>query len=285
MDEGTLIARLAALDPPSLEPTRRRAVADVPVRLRARTEIANGLDSRPHLRVRGSGLRPWGIAALVCVVALASFSLLSAPGQALTSWVGERLGLGEPGAMPALRQLRDAWTKGTAAEGRPAHVLAVGPVPGGGRYEFITYRPAESTGTRRGGWGDRPCFELDLTQRRNSFGADCGIFPEGPVLYAPGLAGNSAPGREIYLLSGRTAASIASVEVELNGTPIAVELVSIPKEFVERFRLGRPFKFFIAFLGGRVGGGTLTITARDDSGRVLATRQLDVFDPSRFLDR
>jgi len=284
MDDQTLAGRLAALQPPNLEQARERAVRGVP-RLALAAETAKTLPGGWFSRSRGIRGRHLA-AALALGLALVSFSLFTSPGQAMTSWVGERLGFGRPGDPPSLRQLRAGWTKGTVAEGQPAHVLAVGPAPGGGRYEFITYWPDEPKGVRQGHWNlEGPCFELDLTQKRSSYGGGCGVLPEGPHLATMGIAGGGMPGEEFHFLSGRTSMAVDSIEAELDGRPLDAELVPIPAELVERLHLGRPFEFFIGFLEGPVHGGTLVVTARDASGHVLARRQIGAPDLSGPLGR
>ncbi len=286
MNDEKLIARLGSLEPPSGELARERAVTNVPVRLAAIAETAKNLPEEGFLRSRGVRYgRTAAAAAAICLV-IAFFSLSTAPGRAVSNWVGERLGFGQPGSHPSLKQLRASWTRGTSAEGQPAYVLAVGPVPeggrpnGGGRYEFITYWPRQPDESRGGGhWDlDEPCFELDLTQQRSSYGGSCGVLPEGPDLYVDGLAGNAAPGHELLFLSGRTSDEVASVQANLDGNPIPVELVSIPAAYIDRFHIGRPFRFFVGFLDERLHGGNVTVTALDASGKVLARRQLEAPD-------
>jgi len=289
MDEGTLIARLTALEPPNLERTRERAVTNVPARLATIAETAKIIPQGGFLRSRGVRCGRIAAAGAAICFAIAFFSLFTAPGRAVSTWVGERLGLGQPGSHPSLKQLRAGWTRGTSAEGAPAYVLAVGPVPeggrtnGGGRYEFITYWPRDPQDKSIGGrhWElDKPCFELDLTQGRSSYGGSCGVLPEGPDLFVSGLAGNAAPGHELLFLSGRTSDEVASVQADLDGDPIPVELVPIPATYIERFHIGRPFKFFVGFLDGRLHGGDVTVTALDASGKVLSWRQLEAPDLS-----
>ena len=286
MTEEQIIVRLGALEPPGGKPARERAVKDVPARVVAIAEAAGTHPEEGSLRSRGVCRgRVAAVGAAACL-AIVFFSLFTAPGQAVTAWVGEHLGFGQPGGHPSLKQLRAGWTRGTSAEGRPAYVLAVGPVPergranGGGRYEFITYwprRPKESRGGGRWDLGE-PCFELDLTQVRSSYGGSCGVLPEGPNLFVDGLAGNAAPGDELLFLSGRTGDEVASVQADLDGDPIPVELVPIPATYIGRFHLGRPFKFFVGFLDGRLHGGDVTVTALDASGKVLARRRLEAPD-------
>lgn len=280
MDDAQLIRRLAALEPPQIEAARERAAEAVPPRVAAVAETAKIIPGGWFMRSREiRGLRLAAAALAICL-ALTSFALFTQPGHAVTSWVGERLGFGQPGEPPSLRQLRAGWTKGTAAEGQPAYVLAVGPVPGGGRYEFITYWPEQPEGVGRpGAWKlDGPCFELDLTQMRSSYGEGCGVLPEGPHLAALGLGGGGMPGEELHHFAGRTSMAVEEIEAELGGRPLEAELVPIPAEFVERFRLERRFKFFIGFLEGAVRGGALTITARDGAGEVLARKRIEVID-------
>jgi hypothetical protein len=220
---------------------------------------------------------------LAACLALACFGAFTSPGRAMTSWVGDRLGFGQPGGHPSLRQLRAGWTRGTSAEGQPAYVLAVGPVPrdgkanGGGRYELITYWPQQPRDSRGGGRWElgKPCFELDLTQARSSYGGSCGVLPEGPDLFVSGVAGNAAPGDELFSVIGQAGDAVASVHADLNGNRIPIELVPIPANYVERFHLGRTFKFFVGFLEGRLRGGTITVAALDASGKVLARRRLE----------
>ncbi|HEX8050643.1 MAG TPA: hypothetical protein VF504_04180, partial [Solirubrobacterales bacterium] len=73
--------------------------------------------------------------------------------------------------------------------------------------------------------------------------------------------------------SGRVSADIESVEVSFEGKPVAVELAPIPENLIERFRIRRPFKFFIAFFEGVRDGGIVTVTARDEDGRAVAQRR------------
>ncbi|MBN9622137.1 MAG: hypothetical protein J0H06_04140, partial [Actinobacteria bacterium] len=76
---------------------------------------------------------------------------------------------------------------------------------------------------------------------------------------------------------GQASMAVASLEARLDGRPIAVELVPIPAELVDRFHFGRRFRFFIVFMHGDQGGGTLSITARDAGGKVLARRKFEMY--------
>jgi len=228
--------------------------------------------ARPTLRLAAT-------IVAICLV-LASLTLFTAPGRAVTSWVGDRLGLGEPGGHPTLHVIRARAGVGTSSEGRPAWVLAVGPAPHDGRYELITYWPRTPRrhlkNQGHGHWTlGKPCFELDLTQERQTIGQDCGTFPEGPDLYlTPGAVSRSGFGRSSYLyFDGRVSTRAAKVEAEVDGRPVPLELKTIPASFVRRFRLEEPFSFFIAFLSTTMReGGKLTVTARRPDGTVLERR-------------
>lgn len=262
MDEATVIRRLEALEPPDLRAARQRAATVAAARVGTRASA-----HRPPLSRRAVA-----IASTLCAF-LVAFSLLTTPGQAVTSWVGNRLGLGQPGEHPTLRQLRHSWSAGTAAQGQPAYVLATGPAPRGTRYEFITYEPKAPPGKH---WDVKgPCFELDLTQARSMTTGGCGVFPEGPDLFAT-YGGNGAPGQELLEASGRASMAVASVDVTLGNRKIPAELTTIPAGLVSRLQLPQRFKFFVAFLPGKLSGGTLTVKARDAKGHLVAERQLEV---------
>jgi hypothetical protein len=201
--------------------------------------------------------------------------------------VGDRIGLGEPGGHPTLHVMRARSDRGTSAEGRPAWVLAVGPAPHRQRYEFITYWPSEPKhrlhGSGKGGhWLlGRPCFELDLTQVRSTYGENCGVFPEAPDLYLS-WGGNLAPGfgrSSLLFFTGRVTSRASSLEATIGGRPIPVEVKPIPAALIHRFRLEEPFNFFISFLPTSIrNGGELVVTARDADGKVLARQSQELPD-------
>ncbi|MBS1879579.1 MAG: hypothetical protein JST31_08710 [Actinobacteria bacterium] len=250
------------LEPGGAPPSRRRGRA-----ARRRSIIAS-----PTPRIAAI--------AVVIGVVLASLTLLTAPGRAVTSWVGDRLGLGEPGGHPTLHVMRARASVGTSAEGQPAWVLAVGPAPHGGRYELVTYWPGTpKRHLKNQGHGHwllgRPCFELDLTQERQTIGQDCGTLSQGPDLYLTlGAVSSSGFDRSSYLFfDGRVSARAAKVEAEVDGRPVPLDVKPIPEALVRRFRLEQPFSFFIAFLPPILReGGRLTVTARRADGSVLARR-------------
>lgn len=270
MDEIALTRRLALLEPPGIDAARTRAALAVTSRV---------LTARTVQRPRAAAERI-RIAATVAAIVLgaATFALFTAPGKAVTSWAGERLGFGEPGGPPTLEDLRESWLRGTVADGRPAYVLAVGPAPHDGRYEFVAYRPA---GAQQGSVAadEAPCFEVDLPQERSSTGQGCGILPEGGSLFLNGVGGGSSrSGGTVFYGAGRVGPEVASVEASVNGNQVEVDLVPIPAAFGEPLGVG-PFGFFIAFLDDVSGGGTLDVTARDESGAEVGHATADVPEP------
>ncbi len=262
MDEITLIDRLGALQPPEPELAKSRALAAVPARVQA---ARAGRDDRTR--------RFWprlATVAAVGLVVLVSCSLLTSPGKAFTTWVGDRLGLGEPGGPPALESLHRHAMMGTSGEGQPAYVLLRGPGPLGGHYEFITYRTPPETGGQSP-TDDTRCFQLEFPEAGNLFQAGCGLPPADDGLLFEGVGGNSAPGRSYQFASGRVSENVASVEFEVDGRTFPVELRSVPADLIERFDFPRSFKFFIVFLDRDLRAGKVTVTARDAAGDQVAS--------------
>lgn len=266
MDEGTLIRRLESLEPPQAEPSRERATRAVRARQRARAASA------PRRRFAHSGLRP-GVALVAICAALAAGAVFTTPGQAVTSWIGDRLGFGEPGGPPTLRDLRAFATRGSAAEGQPAYVLLRGPAADVGHYELITYRAKDEPGKDWPADGAR-CFELNFPEARSLYAPSCGLPPAREGLLFEGLGGSSGSEMAFQYASGRVSDDIETVEVSFNGKSVPVELTPIPDDLIERFRIRRPFKFFIAFLEDFRRGGIVVVTARDASGRTVVRRKL-----------
>jgi hypothetical protein len=261
MDEASLDRQLSALEPAEIDAARRRAAA----------AVADGVEAANRSEGRRPRLRTGGVAAALCA-GLIAFAVLTAPGQAVTAWAGERLGIGEPGGPPSLDELRASWNQGTAADGQPAYIVAAGPAPHAGNYEFITYQAKESQNS--GPLSGEPCFELNLIQERSSTGQGCGVFPEGATLYSNGFGGGfGRSGEEVFYTSGRASADVEAIEVRFNDRPVDVELVSISPDLLDRLKIETPFKFFIAFLPDGARGGPLTISAHDQEGDLMAREE------------
>lgn len=241
--------------------------------------------SRPRCAHRPS-LRLATVLAAICV-ALASLSLFTAPGRAVSSWVGEQLGFGHPGGPPSLRDLRAFAAEGNDRQDSPAYVLLRGAAAGAGHYELVTFRMMDEPGKLWPGNGAR-CFELNLPEARALYAPSCGLPPARHGVRLDGPAGGSTrDGGYRLFASGRVSEDIATVEIEVNGEPIAVELRPIPEELIERFAIRRPFKFFFASLPGAEHGGLLTLTARDATGKPVAERRrrlIDVVQMEAIMD-
>lgn len=258
MDEATLTRRLRELAPPDPEGARERALAAA----RAAPSRSTARSPRPRTRL-----------ATLAFAAIAAAGFLTPPGQAVATWVAERIGIGEPGGEPTLRQLRQGWNRGTIADGVPAHVLARGPAPYG-HYEFITFR------SNRDG---AHCFEFNLPEMRNSGGGGCEPLParRGLALdVSLGVAGHPdlPPGESVQSVGGRVSADIATVEVRLDGRLAATRLTEIPAGLATRLGFERPFGFFVAFPEGAAGGGLIEVTARGANGAELAREVLSLPD-------
>lgn len=270
MDEATLIRRLERLEPPHVEPSRERAKRAIGGRLASGRLVPA---RRPGRRLGwAGGLRLAVGLAVVCTV-LAAGAIFTTPGQAVTAWVGERLGFGDPGGPPTLRDLRAFATQGSGAEGQPAYVLLRGPAGDVGHYELVTYRMKDEPGKLWPANGAR-CFELSFPEARSLYAPACGLPPAENGLRFEGLGGNWGPEMAFQSASGRVSEDIETVEVRFDGEPVPVELTPIPEHLIERFAIRRPFKFFIAFLEDFRQGGMVVVTARDAAGRATVQRKL-----------
>ncbi|MGH2974651.1 MAG: hypothetical protein ACRDLL_07275 [Solirubrobacterales bacterium] len=206
-------------------------------------------------------------------IALAAAALFTPPGQAVTSWVRDRLGVGRPGEHPTLRQLRAFSSAETAAEGQPAYVLVRGLAPHGDRYEFITYRSK---------YNHAHCFEVDLPKNRSLYGGGCGgtrtpgnlPSKNGVAIVAAG--GNSDIDQRLHFVSGRVSSDVDFVRVAISGHPTKVELKAPPRALLEELGFDHSFKVFIAFLYGAVEhGGTIEVSAVRHGAGVVGNAELN----------
>ncbi len=278
MADAGLERRLRRLSPANLDPARERA--KLAARVTMSTARANGqglarsaaarqarpaLFDAPHLAVLGA------LAALILVGLVAT-----PPGRAFTSWVGDRVGLGEPGGHPTLQGPRALAMPGQASG--TAYVLVRGRGPAG-LYEYVTYRSKAKRGD--GGSAGARCFELDLPSRKALQGAGCGLPSEsmGLKVDAPGGAGgNVSPEAEVRFVSGRVSEDVASVDVKLNGRSIPVDLRPVRGPLAHRVGLPHGFTVFAAFFSHAGHGGRVAVAARDRAGKVVAR------DSRRLLD-
>jgi hypothetical protein len=261
MIERSLTARLAHLEAPDAAAARSRAIRTVSQRVQERSAACSGGHRAFSPRL--------AFVLTLTLLAMVATSVFTAPGRAFTGWVGDRLGLGHPGGHPTLQHLRHFATHGTGAQGQPAYVLLRGPAPDNRHYELVTFRMRKEPGKAFPANGAR-CFEVDLPEARNLFSASCGLPPATDGLLLGAVGANSSPGTSFRFVSGMTSADVATVEVLSGGQSTEVSLRPIPTELVERLHIRRPFKFFIAFIGGAE--NSLKVIARDEASRVVATR-------------
>jgi hypothetical protein len=270
--DNALVRRLETLEPPSSEAPCERAKLAV----RAHLSTRAGHSLKPNL-LAPTSLR-LGVAILTLCAALSAAALFTSPGQAVSSWIGDRLGFGQPGGPPTLRDLRAFATEGSASEGQPAYVLLRRPAPGFGHYELITYRMKDEPGKLWPANGAR-CYELNFPEMRSIGGPRCGLpSTQNPLLF-DGVGSTFQLEREPLIhISGRVSDEVDSVEIEFQGSPVQVDLAPIPNELIEQFRIRRSFKFFLAFMRDAERGGPVTITARDAAGRPLDHRRTVIPD-------
>ncbi len=278
MDETTLIRGLESLRPPAVDGAEERCRA----RLR---EVA----ARPaRRRRRFLTAHPRLVASLCALAGVALFGTLTAPGQAVGTWVASQVGIGEPGGEPTLQTMRAKMQVGTGAAGRPTYVVASGPTPVGGHFELLTYSSREVAP----GAGLVQCFELNLTKLRALYGGSCefGIEKLGRTgdVRITSAGGGTSPHNYRSLLSivGVASADIETVAVNRGDRSLPTELQLVPAELARSLGFERPFKVYAAFdtrpLRGRgpveVRGfgadGTLLAHRRPEGSAMLASARL-----------
>jgi len=272
-----LTRRLGGLAAPDSEGARERAVAEIPGRIRA------ARSARARRRRQLAPRLAAGVIA-ICLV-LASLTLFTAPGRAVSSWVGDQLGFGRPGEHPTLRQIRHklVYAPGPAAStdgaGQAAYVLARGPMPHHAAWEFITFR-SNRTGVH--------CFEVEIAKLRQLSTAGCE--EEGSRLAAEDgmriadMSGNAAAGMKFQMLLGRISPDVDTVRIEFDGRRVPVQIVEPPASLFGELGFHHTFKVFAAFPLGTERGGTLTVTAIKDGAPVGHTEEIRLFD-QRIMDR
>lgn len=283
MDDSRLKRRLESLAPPNLDDARERAKLAARVKM-SRARVRDLSSTRPALarKARPGLFRTSHLAVMASLGVLALVGLIATPpGQAITSWIGDRVGLGQPGGHPSLKKLREHAFK--SEKGGTAHVLIRGHGPAG-PYEYITYLAHEGPKNKK---RLVRCFEIDLPKRRALQGGSCGL-PAGKMglkLDAPGSAGgNVGPEAEVHFATGRVSEDVASVDVELDGRSVPVQLRTVPAVLTESLGLPRPFKVFVAFFAHAAQGGRLTVIARDEAGVLVARASRDLPDTMALRD-
>jgi hypothetical protein len=284
-DTQQLDERLSALDPVD-RAAIDAAQADAQVLMR---RILNGEGPRDTRRPTPAVRRPWSFGlgrlaslAAALLVALVVAGIATTPGQAVTSWVGQRIGIastsgppaqaGRLGGQPSMQSLRAFAHQGASpAGGQPAVVVARGNLPFGRHYEVVAYRPKPSD---NGATAERVCFELDFPEVRSLGTAGCELPAKSTSLVFQEIGENASATRSFSYATGLVGADVAAVDVDAHGRAADVRLVRIPADLLERFGVHRPVKLFMAtFADGAE--GPVTVTARDAAGAQVDQDALD----------
>jgi hypothetical protein len=265
MDEQSLIARLTELQPPGLEEARTRG------QLAARVRFGN----RPPARPRAARVRRAALVGAVACAAIVLAGVVTQPGQGVASWVGERLGIGQPGGPPGLQDLREFALAPSGEADVPAYVIARGPVAvTGGHYEVVT-RVSRVERKR--------CYELQIVDPASLYGPSCITDPGPEGLVVDQLGANLAPEFEFQSVQGRVGEDVASVRVEFDGREIPVQVTDPDPELLEGLRIEPPVRFYFAAFDGFIAGGELSVEALDSDGQVLSTQTRHLFDQRQML--
>jgi hypothetical protein len=245
MTNDMLNERLRALDP----------VDRVVVGEKAQVLMREILEAEPSRPARRRRRLASSTAALV--LALAVGTIATTPGQAVTGWVGQRVGISSPTSdTPSLQPLRDFAHQGASpANGRPATVLARGSLPYGRHYELVAYRP-KSSGV---------CFELDFPEVRSIGTLGCALPASSTALAIQATGENATATQSFSYATGLAGADVAAVDVTAGGQPADVHVVRLPPDVLKAYGIDRPLKFYMAtFATGAA--GPVTVTARSADG-------------------
>jgi hypothetical protein len=270
--------RLKALDPADRE-AAEETQADTDLLMHSIMSQGRSARRSGVLRHLSGGFRlgRFAPAAVAFAVVLAVSAVVTTPGQAVSSWVGQRLGIeqsggetspriSEAGEQPSLESLREFGHQGSPAGGQPAVVVASGATPHGRHYELIAYRAKEAGA----GDGSEPiCFELDFPEARSIGTFTCEMPAPGSSLGYVEATESELPGSSFSYAAGLAGSNVAAVDLTLSGHPTEAQLVDIPPAVLETLGVSRRLKFFIAFFPAKT-GGSLEVTARDAGGSPLA---------------
>jgi hypothetical protein len=259
MNNDMLDDRLRALDPVD------RVVVGEKAQVLMR-EILEGEGPRRARPARGGRRLASSTAALV--LALAAGTIATTPGQAVTGWVGQRVGISSPGGdTPAMQPLRDFAHQGASpAGGQPATVLARGDLPYGRHYELVAYRPKPSAA---GATAPPVCFELDFPEVRSLGTAGCDVPTTSTALVVQTVGENASATQSFSYATGLVGDDVATVDVTVHGHAASVHLVRLPADVLKAYGIDAPMKFFIATFD-RDADGPVTATARNAGGAQLA---------------
>jgi hypothetical protein len=251
MNNDMLNERLRALDPVD------RIVVGEQAQVLMR-EILAGEGPRRARSPRHARLAP---SAAALVLALVVGGIATTPGQAVTSWVGQRVGISSPaGDTPTMQPLRDFAHQGASpAGGQPASVVARGDLPYGRHYELVAYRPKPSAAAQP------VCFELDFPEVRSIGTVGCALPASSTALAIQATGENATATQSFSYATGLAGDDVATVDVTVHGQPADVHLVRLPTDVLKAYGIDRPLKFYMATFATDA-GGPVTVTARSAGG-------------------
>lgn len=243
--EDDLLRRLEKVTPPDLEGARKRAVT------------AAWIQMSSNRAERSRAWRPVALASLA-LLAVLLLSTLTAPGQAVAEWVGQRFGIGEPGGQPTLVEFRERIESG----GETSTVIARGPLATGGHFEILTWAQTP---------GDLRCFGFDIPHLPSIISTcfDQNL-PPGSDLHVMSVAGNE----DGYLLVGRASPAVASVRVESQGAPLDAQLIKIDRSLLTRLGIDHPLRFIISEI--EPNSKVIDLTAKAVNGKTLTALSIPV---------
>lgn len=270
MIDRALEQRLEALAPSGMDEARGRAKVAARVLLSRTDPPMTAADLATPGRWRGSAVSRRLVVIATVAILVATGMSVTPQGHAVASWIGERIGLGEPGGPPSLSKLRTHAIPGQVPGS--AHVLLRGHGPAG-PYEYVAYRSE-----REGATGERDvlCFDLDVPRKNSLQGAGCGL-PNGPLtmrIASVGTVGSSPRARELHFLTGRVGGDISRVAVRRHGETLPAELHPVPAGLAARLGFPRPFKVFVIFFDGSTPGSRVVVTAKSAAGATVARQSV-----------
>jgi hypothetical protein len=198
--------------------------------------------------------------SVACAAGLVAVSLLTAPGKAATSAVGEWLGLAEPGDPPTVEGPRTRAGAGAGREPTGSVVVAAGRAPDGARYEFVLEHVAEPAKSKLPAGYFGHCLNIEWPDARTGqISPQFGCYPEFPpaavdksVVHPQGAMFDQTYTTHVQV-AGFARADVSDVRLRYKDQHGAkrdapVDFASVTGAVRERAGADGPFGVFIAFL-------------------------------------
>lgn len=232
---------------------------DVPVPASASAREQAVAAARAEVAARATARRSRRPAArrmlsIVCAASLLTAALLTPPGRAGSGWIGERLGIGEPGEPPTIKDRRVGHGKI-----RKSTVFAAGRAPDGARYEVVLDRFVGPAKNAPPGEVFKSCLDIEWPGIREMRSGSCGpVFPPAAASKAP--IGRYIGGPQVLehatkyvVVNGFTRSDVARVRVRFKdkagaARDASVDFIRVRGELRKRLGADRPFGFYVAFL-------------------------------------